>query len=190
MKKLILALFLTVFLTACGQSVNLEEHFSLSGQVEPLQAVNQDGESVKTADYKDSVWLAAFIFTNCDTVCSPMTAHMAKLQQQIKDKNLDVNMVSFSVDPDNDTKAVVKTFGEQFGADFTNWDFLTGYDQAEIETFSNKGFMAPAAKVEGSSQFVHSTNIYLIKGNTILEQYDGVSDVPYDKIIEDIKLLN
>lgn len=190
MKKL-LFITLTVFLglVGCSQSINLEEHFSLNGTIEPLKAVNQEGNEVEMEDYTNKVWLSTFIFTNCDTVCSPMTAHVAKLQEQLKNEKVDVELVSFTIDPDNDTPEVLKAFADNYGADFDNWNLLTGYEQSEIESFSNKSFIAPAAKLEGSNQFVHSTSIYLMKGHKILEQYDAVSEVPYDKIIKDIKLL-
>jgi protein SCO1/2 len=145
-KKLFFSIVAVLALVGCSQSINLEEHFSLNGTVEPLEAVNQNGKTVKMFDYKDKVWLSTFIFTNCDTVCSPMTAHIATLQEQLQDEKVDVEFVSFSIDPEYDS-------------------------------------------LEGSNQFVHSTSIYLIKGNTILEQYDAVSEVPYEKIVEDIKLL-
>lgn len=189
MKKIMSIVLAVLVLVGCSQSINLEEHFSLNGTVESLEAVNQDGKEVEMTDYEDNVWVATFIFTNCDTVCSPMTAHIATLQKQLKDKKVDAELVSFSIDPEHDTPEVLKAYGEQFGADFKNWNFLTGYDQAEIESFSNISFLAPAAKLEGSTQFVHSTSIFLMKGSQILEQYDGVSEVPYEKIIEDIKLL-
>jgi protein SCO1/2 len=188
-KKLFFSIVAVLALVGCSQSINLEEHFSLNGTVEPLEAVNQNGETVKMSDYKDKVWLSTFIFTNCDTVCSPMTAHMATLQEQLQDEKVDVEFVSFSIDPEYDSPEVLKTFADQFGVDYSNWNFLTGYEQPEIESFSNTSFLAPAAKLEGSNQFVHSTSIYLIKGNKILEQYDAVSEVPYEKIVEDIKLL-
>ncbi|MGM0874668.1 MAG: SCO family protein [Bacillota bacterium] len=93
------------------------------------------------------------------------------------------------MDSEHDTPDVLKTFANQFGADHSNWNFLTGYEQLEIESCLNTSFLAPAAKLEGSTQFVHSTSIYLVKGNTILEQYDAVSEVSYEKIVEDIILL-
>ncbi|PGT79143.1 cytochrome c oxidase assembly protein [Bacillus sp. AFS040349] len=188
-KKIISIVIAVLALVGCSQSINLEEHFSLNGTVEPLEAVNQNGEAVRMSDYEDKVWIATFIFTNCDTVCSPMTAHIATLQEQLKDEKAEAELVSFSIDPEHDTPEVLKKFGKQFGADYESWNFLTGYDQAEIESFSNISFLAPAAKLEGSTQFVHSTSIFLMKGSQILEQYDGVSNVPFEKIIEDIKLL-
>lgn len=191
MRKIVSVFILAVLgMVGCSQSINLEEHFSLNGTVGSLAAMNQNNEEVDIPkDYKDKIWLAAFIFTNCDTVCPPMTMNMATLQKQAKQEHLDVEFVSFTIDPENDKPDVLKNFAKSFGADETNWNFLTGYDQEVIESFANTSYIAPAAKLDGSNQFVHSSAIYLMKGTTILEQYEVSADVPYEKIIEDIKLL-
>ncbi|MGM0874667.1 MAG: hypothetical protein ACQEWV_07640 [Bacillota bacterium] len=51
MKKLFIILIAVLSLVGCSQSINLEEHFSLNGTVEPLEAVNQDGETVEMSNY-------------------------------------------------------------------------------------------------------------------------------------------
>ncbi|MDQ0230670.1 SCO family protein [Metabacillus malikii] len=191
MKKIAYIVFVAVLgLVGCSQSINLEEHFSLNGTVEELEAVNQDGEAVNLIDeYENKVWLAAFIFTNCDTVCSPMTFNMTGLQKEMNEKKVDAELVSFSIDPEYDTPEVLKQFAQSFHVDEGNWNFLTGYDQETIELFANKSFLAPAAKLEDSNQFIHSTEIFLMKGTKILEKYDVAAEVNTEKIIEDIKLL-
>ncbi len=82
-----------------------------------------------------NVWVANFyLLTSCETVCPPMSgSYAAKLQKMAKDEGLDVRFVSFSVDPEVDTPLKMKDYATKFGADFSNWDFLTGYKQAEIE---------------------------------------------------------
>ncbi len=77
---------------------------------------------------KGKWWIADFIFTNWTTVCLPMTNNKSILQRKLKDNNLDVQLVSFSVDPDFDSPEVLKEYAEQYGVDFSNWSFLTGYD--------------------------------------------------------------
>ncbi|TDL31120.1 SCO family protein [Jeotgalibacillus sp. S-D1] len=189
MKKWITACFIVLLLQGCSSGINLDEHFSLNGEVSPLQAVNQNGESFHTDELEDKIWLASFIFTNCDTVCSPMTFNMTELQEQLDEKNLDYQLVSFTIDPENDTPDVLREFGGQFGADFSNWNFVSGYEQEEIELFANRGFLAPAAKLDGSDQFVHSTSLYLMMGDRILEQYEMSIDVPFEEIVEAVELL-
>ncbi|TFD93635.1 SCO family protein [Jeotgalibacillus sp. R-1-5s-1] len=190
MKKWITACLAVLILQGCSSRVDLDEHFSLNGEVSDLQAVNQDGEDFHTDDLEGEIWLAAFIFTNCDTVCMPMTYNMAELQSQLDEKDLDYRFVSFSIDPEHDKPDVLKEYGSQQDADFSNWDFVTGYEQEEIELFANRGFIAPAAKLEGSDQFVHSTSLYLMIGDRILEKYEMSVDVPYEEIVEAVELVH
>lgn len=80
----------------------------LNYEVESFTFKNQDGKNVSLDSLKGKVWLADFIFTNCETVCPPMTAHMTDLQKKLKAENIDVRIVSFSVDPENDNPKQLK----------------------------------------------------------------------------------
>ncbi|QOR68830.1 SCO family protein [Cytobacillus suaedae] len=192
MKKVFIILLLIIITMACSTSKEeIEQSFPMALEVQEFEAVGQDGETVSLADLKGKVWVASTIFTNCDTVCSPMTANMAKLQQKLNEENVEATLVSFSIDPERDTADVLRDFANVYDADFSYWHFLSGYSQEEIETFINKSFMSPAAQLEGSDQFMHSTSIFLVsESGTVVQQYSGVSDVPYEQIVEDIKKLN
>jgi protein SCO1 len=187
-------LLLTCLLfTGCSSQEEIEESFPMSMEVGEFSAVNQDVENVNLDNLKGSIWIADFIFTNCDTVCLPMTANMAQLQKMLKDNDLadDVKLVSFSIDPENDTPEALTEYSGRYEADLKQWDFLTGYKQEEVELFANRSFNSPAAKVEGSDQFIHGTSFYLVSDKgTVLKQYEGVSAPPFEEIISDIKKLN
>jgi protein SCO1/2 len=153
-----------------------------------FQYVNQDGKEIGKEDLLGEAWLANFVFTNCTTVCSPMTANMAKVQRKLKEAGLDNNMVSFSVDPERDTPPVLKEFAAKFEADLSHWHFLTGYQQEEVSTLA-KAFKTLAENEEGTDQFIHSTKIFLIdKDGTIVKGYDGL-DVPFEEIVADLQAL-
>ncbi|MBM7622053.1 protein SCO1/2 [Bacillus tianshenii] len=188
MKKF-LAICAMIILSACGadKEINLDEEFSMKLEVSELSGTNQDEEAFSTSDKKGEFWLANFIFTNCDTVCPPMTANMAKVQREMKEEGLDISIVSFSIDPDEDTPGALKDYGDQVEADYSSWDFVTGYSQEDIERFANVSFMVPAAKDESSDQYNHSTGIFLVdKEGYVREQYSGM-DVPLEEIMEDLK---
>lgn len=57
-----------------------------------------------------------------------------------KKEKLDVEFVSFSVDPEIDKPEMLKQYASKFHADLSNWHFLTGYSQKEIEAFAQKNF--------------------------------------------------
>ncbi len=173
-------------LTACGGS-NFEGDFSY--EVKDFTYVNQDGEKVSLDDLKGKPWLADFVFTNCNTVCPPMTANMSRIQEKLKEENIDMQIVSFSVDPENDTPETLKEFGDKFDADYSSWDFLTGYEQEEIVTLARKSFKTLVQNDPSSDQVIHGTSFYLVdqEGNAV-KSYDGL-DTPYEEIIDDAKAI-
>ncbi|WLR53187.1 SCO family protein [Bacillus tianshenii] len=175
-------------LSACGSS-KLEN--ANNWPVEDFTYTNQAGKSVSLEDLKGTVWVADFIFTNCDTVCPPMTANMAKLQEKLKEEGLeDVRIVSFSVDPENDTPKALTEFGNKFGADYSNWDFLTGYTLDEVKDFARESFKTLVDKPESTDQVMHGTSFYLInQEGVVVRDYKGL-EVPYDQIISDIKTIS
>ncbi|MGG1630174.1 SCO family protein [Rossellomorea sp. NRS-1567] len=192
-KSIIAAIALSLFLLAGCQGENVEESFPMNVEVGELSAVDQNGETTSLGELnKGKIVLADFIFTNCDTVCLPMTANMSKLQKKIAEAGLDgeVQLISISVDPEHDSPEVLKEYSGRYEVDEENWSFLTGYSRDEIESFANVSFKTPAAQVEGSNQFVHGTSFYLMSENgVLLKQYEGVSNPPYEEIIEDIEKL-
>lgn len=185
--KMIVLLIMTVLLVACGN----EFKGDFAYDVQNFSYVNQEGESVTLSDLEGTVWLADFIFTNCDTVCPPMTANMSKIQAAVEEEGIkNVRFISFSVDPEVDSPEVLKVFGDQFQADYSNWDFLTGYSQDEIATLARESFKSIVQADPNSDQVIHYTSFYLVDQNgQVVKMYKGATDVPYEEIIEDLKLI-
>lgn len=182
-----LAGILTVFLSSCGTS---KIDNPLNYDVQSFSFQNQDGKAVTLESLKGQVWVADFIFTNCETICPPMTSHMAELQKQMEEENLQARIVSFSVDPENDTPEKLKEFAANYPLSFQNWDFLTGYSQEEIEKFALKSFKSIVKKPEDEDQVIHQSSFYLVDQNgKVVKDYDGARNTPYDEIIADIKTL-
>jgi protein SCO1/2 len=208
MKKLVLflCLSLAMVLSACGGShenhenhKNHEQHSSskdeasqsLDWDVQSFSFKDQNNKTFGSEELKNKVWLVNFIFTNCETVCPPMTAHMAKLQQIANDENVDVDFVSFSIDPKRDDAKALTAFGENYDADFSNWHFVGGYSQKEIEKFAKESFKIPIIADPESDQFMHATAFFLVdKKGKVTYRYDGVEDTPFNQIIEDSKTLS
>lgn len=182
---LLFGLLLTV--AGCSQGIKGAKNWP----VEDFTFINQEGESFGLKDLKGKVWVANFIFTNCETVCLPMTANMVQLQNLLKEENITgVELVSFSVDPEVDTPDALKKFGEHFSADFDNYNFLTGYDQEFIEEFARENFKELVDKPENDDQVIHGTRFYLVdQEGRIVKYYSGLSDIPFEEIIDDIKKL-
>src|SRR5690625_7881697 len=107
---LLLLFFGIIFLlAACGGE---QYEGEISFEIEYFTFINQDNEEVSKSDLDCEFWVANFIFTNCDTVCPPMTSNMANLQSHLSEAGLeDVQLVSFTADPERDTPEALKEFG-------------------------------------------------------------------------------
>ncbi|HLO10816.1 MAG TPA: SCO family protein [Pseudoneobacillus sp.] len=184
----ILLVVFSIILSACGKK---EIKDAVNWPVQDFTYTNQDGKTFGLGDLKGKVWVADFIFTSCADVCSPMTFNMRKLQEMVKDEGINnIEFVSFSVDPTVDTPEMLKKFGGNFKVDFSNWNFLTGYKQEEIENLALKSFKALVKKPNQGDQVIHGTDLYLVgPEGKVLKYYTGLNDIPYEDIINDMKTL-
>lgn len=177
-----------VFLTACSAE---DIPNAKNWDVAEFQFIDQEAKDFAKSDLTGKVWVADFIFTSCEDVCLPMTANMAKLQTMLKDEGIkDVELVSFSVDPEVDKPDRLQAYGNQFNADYTNWHFLTGYEQKEIEHLAFNSFKTLVVKPENQDQVTHGTDFYLVnQEGKVVQYYSGLEKIPFEDIIEHIKIL-
>lgn len=158
--------------------------------VEAFEYTDQHGNPFSLQDLEGKVWVATFIFTNCETVCPPMTANMARLQRMVHEEGLDdVEFVAFSVDPEVDTPEVLREYAALYTDNTENWHFLTGYVQEHIEQFARDNFKAIVYKPENDDQVIHGIDFYLVDQEGVIVKYYSGLDVPYEEIIGDIKIL-
>ncbi|MGM0827341.1 MAG: SCO family protein [Bacillota bacterium] len=160
-------------------------------EVKEFSYTNQNNQEVGLNDLKGQVWIADFIFTNCETVCPPMTFNLTKLQEKLKEEGVeDYKIVSFSVDPENDTPDALKEYISNFEADTSKWELLTGYEFDEVKDLAEHSFRSIVADDPKSDQMIHGTSFYLVnQKGTVVKTYSGNSDVPYDEIVGDMKTL-
>ncbi len=194
-RNAVLTLFTALLLAGCagnilnGDSNKYEGDFSI--EVEDFTFTNQDGEDLSKSELDGKFWVADMIFTNCDTICPSMTANMARLQGLLEEENIDAELVSFSVDPTNDSPEILKEYIEERGGTFDNWNALTGYTDEEIKQFANNSFKAFVENPDNSDQVAHVNSFYLVSpdGNAI-KRYDGSKADNMQKIVEDIQSMN
>jgi protein SCO1 len=150
-----------------------------------FQFTAQDGTTVSNADLKGKVWVADFIFTRCAGPCPVMTSRMAEVNQALSGKAKDVELVSFTVDPEYDTPQVLKEYGERVGASPERWKFLTG-PKDHIEATVMKGFLQALSR-EPSGVPIHSTRFALVDRDGWIRGFlDGNDPELPQKLLMDI----
>lgn len=178
-------LIIVLFLAGCGGK---EIEANMSGKVTDFEFTTQDNEKLSSKDLEGEWWIADFIFTKCTTVCLPMTSNMSQLQDLLKEEGIDVQLVSFTVDPKNDSPEVLKEYAESYGADLSNWSFLTGYDYETIKELSENSFRSPVQEIPGSDQVSHGTYFLLVNPDgEVIKFYDGIDMNEVETIVDDLK---
>lgn len=190
---LCILLVTSALLAACS---NYKFKESINYEIDSFTVTDHRGETLTLDDLKGEPWFAMFVFTNCTTVCSPMTYNMADIQSRLEEKGIEnYKIVGFSVDPENDTPEVMAEYLQRHTVpDESKWHYVTGYDQKFIEQFAANSFHAYAKKVDGEDQVYHSVSFYLVDEKGVaVKYYDGSSSdengVPKDTIVVDLDTL-
>lgn len=191
-----LLLLSILFLTACGNE-EVEPMSYYGNTLTEFEVTNQDNETFTSEDMDGKVWLANLIFTQCVTVCPPMTQNMTQLSQELEDAGIeDVGIVSFSVDPSTDTPEVLSEYMSWYDtSDTVEWQLTTGYEFEFLRDYALNNFKTIVkAPQDGSNQVLHGTAIYLIdETGKLIKDYTGVdagdNKFETEPIIKDVKTL-
>ncbi|MEK5038451.1 SCO family protein [Sporosarcina sp. FSL K6-3457] len=191
-KKLLLpyVLLVILLLVACSGPGGFKADFEY--QIAPFEFTNQHNEQVSLDDLKGQVWLSQFVFTNCTSVCPPMMVNMVDIQAKLAEEGVeDYKIISFSVDPEVDTPEVFQEYLDMFDPqDQDKWEMLTGYTMEDISKFALESFKAIVIDDPNSDQVTHGVQFSLVnQQGQIVKMYNGVDDVPYEKIVKDMKAL-
>jgi protein SCO1 len=151
-----------------------------AGYFPNLTLTTQEGATVHFYDdlIKGKIVAINLIYTSCKYSCPLETARMAQVQKLLGDRmGRDVFFYSITIDPEHDTPAVLKEYGEKYHAG-PGWTFLTG-KQEDIELISKKLglYSAPnPANPDGHTP-------YLLVGNEATGQWMRNSAVDNPKFI-------
>lgn len=154
----------------------------------PLPAfalVDQDGQPFTAETMRGKVWVAGLIFTTCPSTCPKISRAMLDLQQRYARADVDVHLVSFSVDPEHDTPEILKKYAGHLEADESRWRFVTG-SRAAMEALVVGGFASAMDRSSGPGGMIdiaHSTRLVLIDGEgNIRGHYSSDDELGIDEV--------
>ena len=90
--------------------------------------LDQDGRERRLSEFRGKTVALTFIFTRCPApdFCPKMMRHFAETAQRLAGGPDDWHLLTVSFDPENDTPAVLKAFGQAYGQDPARWTMLVG----------------------------------------------------------------
>lgn len=152
-----------------------------------FKLINQLGDTVNLYDIKGKAIVINLFFTSCGSICPQLTRSMAKLQQGFirggnTRRKIDTSVVQFislSIDPENDSVPVLKSYADRYGVNPDNWWLLTGNRDTIYDFIFNELKIDKLEKVPVSPEFPHTGRFVLLDKNYIVrgrleEPYSGL----------------
>jgi protein SCO1/2 len=151
--------------------------------------IDSDSMPVSQAVAKGKISVVDFFFTTCGTICPRMSNQMMRVQHKYRDDN-DVVILSFTVDPLNDTPSRLKAYAQKHQAVAGKWYFITG-DKEQIYRLAKESYFLNALETPDATEaFLHSEKFLLVdKQGRIRGIYDGTDHFEVKRLIEDIEAL-
>ena len=154
-----------------------------------FKLINQNGDTITQAFYKDKIYVADFFFTTCQTICPIMTDHMYEIQKKtISDP--EILLLSHTVTPEIDSVAQLNRYAKQKLVNDAKWNLVTG-DKKQIYDLARRSYLAVKTNGDGGPyDMIHTENFMLIdKQRQIRGFYDGTNPEAVETLLEDIKTL-
>jgi cytochrome oxidase Cu insertion factor (SCO1/SenC/PrrC family) len=168
------------------------EGLKVYGTVSGFSLIDQRGHQISLSEFKGKIWVADFIYTNCQDTCPVQSARMRLIQDEFA-KEKDLRLVSITVDPDRDTPEVLTEYAKRFGASSDRWLFLTG-EKDQLYRLTQEGFRLSAVPVssdENANRIIaHSSRFVLVDSEArIRGYYPGTDADAVARLHSDLKAL-
>ena len=160
-------------------------------KVRPFKLKNQFGKEVGLDDWGEKILVVDFFFTSCPSICPTLTRNMKRLQTAFKKTDTIVRFVSFTIDPERDSVAKLKAYGDKFQIDHDTWWMLTGAKKEIYDIALNEFKASVASNGNIDTGFIHTEKLFLLdKEHVVRGWYNGLDSVHLDQVIKDVVLLN
>jgi len=170
--SLILALILSVFgYFIIRRAEKSRANLPILAEVPDFQFRNQNDRPFGRNQMLGKVNVVDFIFTRCQGICPVMANRYTRLHRLFQDAP-DLQLISISVDPDNDTPEVLRQYAASYGVTDNRWILLHA-PLDHVKDLCENGFMLPAEDLPQG----HSGKFALVdRQGRIRGYYDHESD--------------
>jgi protein SCO1/2 len=155
-------------------------------EVPDFTLVNQSGRTIHFHQFRGKPLLLTFIYTRCPfpEYCIRMSNNFGQVMQQLqKDPKAfgEAQLLSISIDPENDKPAVLRSYGEHYvgvvDPSFAHWEFASGSPEQVRQATDFFGLTYN----QKDGQIVHGLRTVLIgKDGKVAKVYSGNDWKPGD----------
>jgi protein SCO1 len=158
--------------------------------VQPFSFINQDGKTITDKDLEGKIYVADYFFTTCKSICPKMATELLRVQDKFSYTNGMVQILSHTVNPENDSVPVLKAYADMIHADSKMWNIVTG-DKKQLYDMARNSYLVNAMEGDGGpDDFIHSELFVLVdKEKHIRGIYDGTDIKAVNDLLDDIKVL-
>lgn len=145
-------------------------------EVADFTLLDQTGQEFSNKDLLGEPWIVNFVFAQCAYQCPLTSRTMMEFNKTVED--VDLKMVTITVNPEEDTVDIMSKYAEIWGADPERWIFATG-EPEDIWKLIREGFKITAWENVGTArepgmEFAHDNNIIHVSSEgKILGRYNS-----------------
>ena len=152
----------------------------------PFELTSASGEAFGSADLEGSPYVASFFFTHCPSICPTLMRSVNSLTERLDAEGVEgVRVISISVDPENDSPAVLSRYARRIGADSPRWTLLTG-TLGTIRSLLIEGFRVPIGDREerpaGLYDIAHTGKLVLVDAHGNVRGYYDSTKMGLDEV--------
>ncbi|WP_070137655.1 SCO family protein [Crocinitomix algicola] len=153
------------------------------------QLLAQDSSEFNNERVKGKIHVANFFFTSCPAICPAMIAQMKRLQENTNDIE-ELQFLSHTIDPKRDSIPKLNQYIKDKNLDTHNWYFLYG-EREYVHDLGRNGYMLNAMEdEEAEGGFLHSEHFVLVdREGHIRGLYTGTVTEEVDQLEKDIRTL-
>jgi len=156
-----------------------------------FKLVAHTGDTITRESIKGKILVADFFFTKCRGICPAMSKQMSRMHASLSGNGQVASkfvMLSYTVDPKNDSVQALKDYAELYGADGKTWFLLTGDKQQLYDIAINFYKLSALEMPEDTlSPFAHSERFVLVdRSGYIRGYYDGTDSSSVNQLMMDI----
>jgi protein SCO1/2 len=168
-------------------------------QVPEFSLTNEFGKKFGTEQLNGKFYIANFMFTSCPSTCPALMEKMDKVQKRIRGLGTKAQIVTFTVDPENDTPEVLYKFARKKNTNPFVWNFLTG-TKSDLQKIVVDGFKVPMGNKESVQKkledqtitlldIAHTEKVVLVDTKGQIRGYYSTDKISIDKLMIDLGLL-